>query len=312
MKSFYWYFRPIAIGFKILGVFPLDNIFSLDTSKLMFRFTSASHFYCFFIFTSFLIMIYLFSGLILSSESSADVVQGYVIYGMIARSIACFFMYGLRNFYELPKLIQLLDSYHKNKRSMIEKNVSHWKIIVKWTIMPALIILVFMLLSLKLSAAVITAALPKIFFKIYGRAYCYIFAYLMSREFYSSLLYIYFAHAINYGYKEINETLRERNILPSYYAHIKYPSDMQIVLSNIRTLHNILSESVSQMSKVLGPFMALDQIGVIIVLVINISVFINWHAQLPYLFSLTIMNCVLVTWILLISHEVTKNVSTLS
>lgn len=309
-KGYYWYFRPIAFGFKILGIFPLDNILNLDTSKLSFRIWSSSHLYSFVILSSFSVMVYYFCGFIFALSSYAEVIKSYVIYGMIARSVACFLVYGMKNYYDLPKLIQLLGNFDKQKKKVVIKDFSFWRKLIGWTILPCVLIVVLLIISLKLSSGVISSILPnEIKFSSYGTFSCYIFAYLMSRELYSSLLYIYFAHVINSGYQEINKTLRLNNIVPIYYRNVQYPSDMYIILSKIHMLHNILAECVTQLSKVFGSFMAVEQFGVVVVLVINISVYFNLHSHFSNLLMLTIINALLVAWVLFISHEVKKNVS---
>lgn len=313
MKGFYWYFRPIAFGFKILGIFPLDNVLNLDTSKIKFRLWSSSHLYSFSILSSFCVMIYYFCGFIFTKKSFAEVIKSYVIYGMIGRSVACFLVYGFKNYYELPKLIQLLDSFDRQKKKVLIQNFCFWRKLVTWTIMPSVTIVVVLIVSLKLSSEVIASILPpEIKLARYGTLSGYIFAYLMSRELYSSLLYIYFVQAINNGYGEINKTLTDNDIVPSYYKNVKYPSDMYTILSKLHTLHNTLAECVTQLSKVFGSFMAIDQFGVVVVLVINISVVLSLHAHFFHLLLLTIVNALLVAWVIFVSHDVKKNVSSFS
>lgn len=311
MKSFYWYFRPIAFGFNLLGIFPLSNILSLDTSKLSFHLCSPSYLYSFAILSSFCITIFYFYGFLLSRDSYVQLIQSFIVYGMLGRTVASFFIYGLRNFYQLPRLIQLLDTFDNKKNNVLVEYVSSWKKLLCWTIVPCFMIGTFVVTSLQLTSAIIFYILPK---EMTESKFCtifsYFFAYLVSREFYSSLLYIYFAFFINYGYRQINKTLVEKNIKPSYYKDVKYPADMYCILSKIRHLHNILSECVSQLSKVFGSFMAIDQFCVVVVLVINISVYVSLHAHFTLLLLLIILNAVLVAGVLLISHEVKTNVST--
>lgn len=310
MESFYWYFRPIAFGFNLLGIFPLSNILGLDTSKLSFHLCSPSHLYSFAILSSFCIMVFYFYGFIFSRDSYAQVIQSLIVYGMLGRTVVSFFIYGLKSFHQMPKLIQLLDFFDHKKKNVLVENVSSWKKLVGWTIIPFFMIGTVVVASLQLTSGIIFHILPKeISNSKYGILFSYFFAYLMSRDFYSSLLYIYFAFFINCGYRQINKTLLERDIKPSYYEDVKYPADMYCILSKVRSLHNILSECVSQLSRVFGSFMAIDQFCVVVVLVINISLYISLHAHFILLLLLIILNAVLVAWVLLISHEVKKNVS---
>lgn len=310
MKSFYYYFRPIAFGFKLLGVFPLDNVFSLDTSKLGFHAFSFSHLYVFFILTSFFVTMCYFCEFSYP-KSHSESIQFYVIYGMIGRSVASFIVYGFKNYYDLPKLIQLLDSFDKQKKIMFIEDVCHHKNLIIRTLIPAILIIFFIVESLHLSTGIINTALPhEIKDEKCGTLLSYLIAYLMGRELYSSLLVIYFALAINSGYKQINKILLDKQIKPSYYRNIRYPSDLYSILSNFHELHNILSASVSQLNKVFGTFLAVDQFAVVIILVLNISIYTLFRAKLYHLIMLTLMNAVLVGWVLLVCHAVKTNVST--
>lgn len=312
MKGFYWYFRPIALGFKIFGIFPLDNVLDLNTSNLKFRLASSSHMYSTLILISFSAMIYYFCGFIFSLSSYAEVVISYVIYGMIGRTVGCFLVYGFKKYHELPTLIQLLDSFDKQKKEIVIPQCYSKKTLVSRTIAPSVMIILFLIITLKLSAGVIFSALPnELRNQKNAMLYCYVFAYLMNRGLLPSLLYIYFAHTINYGFKEINNTLYQKQIIPSYYNDIKYPSDMHMILTKVRFLHNVLAECVTKLSTVFGSFMAIDQFGVVVVFVINVSVYIYLRTQFINLLTVTMANAFLVGWVLFISHEIQKNVSIL-
>lgn len=311
MRSFYWYFRPIAIFFKILGIFPLDNVSSSDVSKIKFRVKSSAHFYSFFILSSFCVMVYLFYGFVVSLKSYTEIIKSFVIWGMIGRSLACFVVYGLKNFHGLPLLIQLLDNFDKQKEHILldDRKRSITKMCV-WTIVPSILMIIILITTLYLCSSLILSILPQLITVTkYETLFSYVFAYLMSRDLYSFLLYIYFAHFINHGYIIINNTLVGKGIVPNYYRDINYPSDLYEILSQIHSLHRTLAKCVSQLGKVFGTFMAINQFAVILVLVINISVYISLHTYYSHLLMLTIINAVLVVWTLCVSHEIKKNVS---
>lgn len=310
MKSFHYYFRPLACGFKFLGVLPLENVHSLDTSKVDFRALSCSHIYAFFIPSSFFVTMCYFFGFMFCPKSNSESIQSFVIFGMIGRSVASFIVYNFKNYYDLPKLIQLLDSFDKQKKIMFNEDASYWKKLIIRTLLPAIFILFFIGVSLKLTSRIIKTILPhETRNGNYGSVLSYLIAFVMSRELYSSLLFIYFALVINSGYKQINKLLIDKEIKPSYYKNINYPSDMYSILSNVHELHNILSASVSRLNTVFGTFLAIDQFAVVIVLVLNISVYTIFHATLYRLIMLTLLNAVLVGWVLLVSHAVKTNVS---
>ncbi|KAJ8957091.1 hypothetical protein NQ318_007305 [Aromia moschata] len=249
MKSFYWHFRPTAVLSKCLGVFPLENVLNLDASLLNYKLFSWSNLYSLIIFTFYINMLYFCSGFIFDIPSVSHKFLCYVVYVMVIRSFLSF-MCCSHNSRKAPKLIRLLDTFDRKKHQILVVNdYSTTFNVFMWMIIPNLVSITFLYLSLEEAAHT-----------------WQIFPYF---------IYLHFAVKITYNFIEINNTLVNKNMICDYLnKDINYDPEMYVTLSKIRMLHNMLSECVTELGKCYGTSIALDQLCITTVFIVNISVYV--------------------------------------
>ncbi|KAF2890709.1 hypothetical protein ILUMI_15464 [Ignelater luminosus] len=90
--------------------------------------------------------------------------------------------------------------------------------------------------------------------------------------------------------------------------NIQYDSNLSNVIENVRCLHTLMSAAVNQLSNSYGSFMAIDQLCVNIMLVINFFVYFMRASDDFNLLLCTIINAVLVVAVILVSHKVKDQV----
>lgn len=311
MKTFYWYFRPLATFFKVMGTFPLDNVSSLDTSKLRFRLFGWPHIYSSAIF---LISITLIVILIKSIEHTNKILLVcFVVYVMMGRSIASFLMYGAHSFRQLPQLIQLMDNFDRRKQEIIKEQRDPRRNLFWLTIFPAIFIVVTIgvtsVLCLKVINTIFAEETDLGMKKVTS---VFLFGFVINMEVFLSLQYIYFAKNIAARFREINKTMIDLGLTTDYMNNLlpKYPLDMYVTLCKIRLLHNMMNESVSQLGSIFGSFIAMDQLFFIGMFVLNISVYLIFYANVQCLLYLTFQYGSIVLGVMHTSHTVKDYVST--
>lgn len=311
MKTFYWYFRPLAICFKIMGSFPLDNALSTNTSKLRFRLFSCSHIYSSVVFLLSVITLVIFVRSIEHSESAPMV--KFVIYVMIGRAVTSFVMYGARSYKQLPKLIALLDNFDKRKKSILkEENGSPLVHILLHTIFPGMFTCFIVSITGVLCLSVMNTIIPaKTNFVRKTVPATLFFSFIMNMQIVLAFQYIYFVKNISARFIQINKTVIELGITTNGLDNkpSKFPPSLYATLSKIRVLHNMLNESVSQLGNIFGSFIALDQLFVIGMFVLNISVFVIFYKNVHCLLYLTIEYGCIVLGVSHQSQRVKDNVS---
>lgn len=307
MKTFYWYFRPIAVVLKIFGVFPIQNVTTLDTSCLQFRYFSGSFLYSIIIFSFYISIIYFFSKVIFYKPVTEYLT--YVVCLMTGRSIMCF-LFCYHKHRKLPRLIRLLDTFDQKKYKILIISTRKYKIFFQIISNSAAIAsLAFLLYQ---SSELIKKTLPPdIREKHIGLAASCFFSFLTTWQLYPSFLYIYFAVKISYSFQEINNTLIQRNFMHNYFSTsaIKYDSDMYQTIADIRILHNMLSECVHELGKCYGSYMAVDNLCMIVIFVLNISVFVYKSNHDSHLLLVTLGNAVIFLNTIYKSEALKDNVS---
>lgn len=308
MKTFYFRFRPVAVVLKIFGVFPIQNVTSLDTSDLRFQFFSFSNFYSLIIFCLYGAMIYYFSFLLYYIPTRQPYLL-FVVCLMIARSIVSF-LFCYSKYRKLPKLIRLLDTFDQKKCGILTPSTR--KNMVVWSITSNLIAMIGLLFSSYQSFELISTILPPGVDKSkIGLIASSFFTFLTTWQLYPSFLYIYFSIIIKFNFKEINKTLKHRNFTHDYFKSgvKKYDSDMHQMLSNIRYFHNMLSECVDELGKCYGTYIATDNFCMIIIFVFNISVYLYKSNRDTHLLMLTVGYAIILLNMILRSEDLKESVS---
>lgn len=310
-KTFYFYFRPLAILGKMIGIFPVQNIWSAndDTNRLKVKSCSLAHLYCFCVFAGNIYMIKYFSGFIFSYNRS--MMLFIVIYVMIARSSLCF-LFCITHSKKLPKLIRLLDAFdRKKKRALIETNKhSCLRNSLIWTVFPIFVGIVTFAISYLESGQVVHHAIPPEVGETNIKVAVSFFGALSTWQLIPLLLYIYFGLRITCNFNIINKTLKKEGCLSCFFdENVKYPDDMFDTLEYFRHMHSMLTKTVHEMGKFYGNFMAIDQLCIIIMVIVNVCTFLSERQHEKHLLALTFFNIVIVLTALLISEEIKKSVS---
>lgn len=305
MKFFYEYFRPIAVCFKILGLLPLENLLDTDPSQIRFRALSFSFLYSTASLVLILGLLFYYIGGVLQQNITG--ILRYVIYVMGARSLLSFLLYSCRSYYELPKLIQLLDMFDRKKVEIVKLKEAEWKRRMKWTIIPVACMLLALGCYIVTSAGLISTVYPN----IPNRHSKYLYSFLINWQLFPAFLYLYFARKIQEGFLEVNNALLEATGCFKYEDKdfTKSSIDIYNTISKIRILHNILNDGAYQMGKAFGLFMAIDKLTIILVLILNIVVYVTMNDHNINLLWITVFNGILVVFIIWSSQKIKENVS---
>ncbi|XP_044270278.1 uncharacterized protein LOC123014979 isoform X2 [Tribolium madens] len=300
-KTFFWYFRPIALICKVLGIFPLQNLRTSNPAELRAPIRSFAHLYSFAIFGFNIYMIWFFSGFMFAIQNSFYLF--IVVYVMIFRSIFCF-VFCASHSKKLPKLILLLDLFDRKKRPILVDQSSYcFRSLFTWTLLPVVVGAVAIALSFYESANVVLETMPPELSVLHTNLSAVFFGSLGTWQVAPLLLYIYFASRIACNYRILNKTIK-RQFHGSFLSEVKYSDESRATLEYLRQMHNLLTKAVEEMGKCYGNFMAIDQFCLIVMVIANICTFINDRTHEIHLLAITVFNFLVVVWVLVISNEI--------
>lgn len=311
MKTFYWFFRPLIIFSKFVGVLPLSNVFNSNPKYLHHKFFSFATLYSFIIFQTFIAAIYFLSEIELSF-SETNFFLSLVILLIIVRSIVCYII-CVHYCGKLPKLIRLLDIFDvKKEECLYSKTNNIFILFLLRSLFPILFILVLLFLSSWETAALFEEVYEQNSSSNNKKLASYAFAFLSMWQVLPSFLYSYFSITIGKHYTNINMTLKKKQYIGNYFdEHVKYDENMGDVLEQIRYLHNMLSECVFKLGNVFGYLMAIDRLCIIAMFVVNISALVNGDGHNTHLLAVTILNAIQVFVVIFVSDYVKGSVSCL-
>ncbi|KAF7270740.1 hypothetical protein GWI33_016322 [Rhynchophorus ferrugineus] len=315
MNTFYYYFRPLAIVGKIFGSFPIENAFSLNPEKLVYKRLSFSFIYSFSVQYALLVLIGFFSGFEFQDNTLTLKVLKYVVFFMIGRSLISFTYSLFMQAKRMPRLIQLLDSFDEKKQyQLVQGNAwGAWKKVSVTIVLPMLFFLHFSVLYAWASRDLIKEIFPPSHstkgFLLTAADY---FGILTCWHILPSLYYIIFSTTISRGYRQINKTLISSRCFGDYYnigAQVKFDSCMDQVIVDLRILHNMLSEATVQLSKCYGSFLAIEKIFICVAVVVNISCYIFEAHHFTHLITLTSLNVIVAIITVRVSEQLKRRVS---
>lgn len=305
-KTFYFFFKPIGIICKSLGIFPVQNIILLNESRqLRAKTHSLASLYSLVIFAALFYMIYYFSGFLFYANKSYFLF--IVVYVMIGRSIVCFLFCVTRS-KKLPKLIMLLDSFDKKRTNTLDGvKESYLMDLARWTVLPIIIGLLCYGISIYESMNVVLETIP-IELTEHNLAALF-FGLLSTWQVIPLQLYIYFAFKICCNFDLINKTLKKRKYVGLFFdENREYDDNMSKTLEYLRYMHNMMAKSVSELGKCYGNFMAIDQLFVVAMVVVNICTFISDTTKEYHLLILTFFNTAIVLSATMISQQIKEQV----
>jgi hypothetical protein len=307
-KTFYWYFKPIAVTCKCMGIFPLQNILSNDPKDLKVKMKSLAYLYSSGIFAANIYMIWYFSGFIFNVKEYFYLF--IVVDVILVRTTLCFLYCGSQS-RKLPKLIRLLDAFDKKKTSVLtDKTDTTLRDFVLWTALPIILGFTCICMSFFESMNILLETMPPELSAQNTTSAAVFFGTLCVWQVVPLLLYMYFASKIIGNFNIINRTLRKRGYVANFFDdNVKYPEDMHVSLEYLRHMHNMTTKSVYELGKCYGDFMAVDQLCVIVMVITNVCTFINTRSHDIHLIAFTIINVFIVLCVLLISHRIKESVS---
>lgn len=309
MKSFYWYFRPLALFAKLIGVFPLKNVLSGDPTKLSFKFISLDNLYSIVIFGFYMGMIYYFSGFV--NVQTATLFQKCVMCSVLLRSCLSFGFVS-RHSRKLPELIKLLDRFDRKKSKVLLVKFSKWYInLLLWTILPSIFMVLVLIATFCNYSQLYIAVVPKDNQQmIDGYVVSMSFGFLSIWQTLPIMSYMYFGWKIRCSFKEINTTIKLRQYCGCFFEeHKKYDDSMSMILKNIRFLHNMLSKCVNELGQCYGGYLAMEHAFIILVIIINIGAYIYSINHDISLLIITAIHATLFFLAVIVSDEIQEKVS---
>lgn len=310
VRTFYWYFRPIAIFCMVFGVLPLKNVYHKDGSRLRFRVRSIPYMLSSIIFYSTAYLLYYYSGFVFLKKN-VDI--GFIwrcvaFYLMLTRSAICF-LYCTTHAKKFTKLIKLLELFDIKKIDLlsIEENTGIRRFML-WSILPLIsgsvcLVLGFYELA-KISEGILKHSLEDPM-EIYVASR--IFGLLGTWQIVPLLLYIYFAMIVKYNLLDIVEILKKNKVVCNFL--MKHSETEVHNIGNTRHMYTIITSAVKKMGDIFGSFLAVDQFCLISMFVVNIYVFFFTNNQDIHLLLSTLLNALIVAALINISYVIKELVS---
>lgn len=303
IKTFYTYFRPIAIFFRSVGYLPLNNLHDKQVESLHFKYCSVPVAYALILIMGALTGIGIFiewENVFSTMETSKSAfMTGYLLL-VVGRSFACCILW-MRRSKQVVKLIKLLDLFDRTVLEAFHDNCVDSRNSTKWTVIPLIsIISLFSLLNMDLT---------RFFLKFApvtnSSSYAIIMTFIVISMWQVSptFLYAYFISAIKENFIRVNK------IFVKMFPEVMRGEDLAGIdlefLANMRLCHGMMADAVKLINKSFGTFLIGNYVFVLVSVVVNLFVIL----YIPDDFSLVIFTAVLSCVVLIyISHDVSVEV----
>lgn len=309
-KSFYWYFRPVAIFLRLLGNLPLKNLHSRNCHDVQFSYCSIPVLYVLILFSGSLTAIahfhdwIIFVTLVLVRDHILLLVYMLLI---IFRSLFCC-IFSLKTSKNFAKLIKLLDEFDERRMDYFPNVRVPNRTLLQWTISPMLYGTFTMSIMVgELTFFYLAVMQPKTSLEYYTLivAFCVFSTWQVAPSF----LYTYFCYSIRSNFKIINKTFKEVFSLDEWYLDKEIDDitiDMTIKMRKIRALHGMMTDAVKLLNKCYGGYMVTSCIFLVITSVIKLYIFFYLSGSF-YILLFGEMLCSV--YLILISHIMADEVS---
>lgn len=304
-RTFYWYFRPIAFLAMCVGVFPLQNTYYRNGTKLRFKKISFPHLINASIFYTTAYLLYYYSGFVFVKKNYeiGFIWRCIALYLMTARSAICY-IYCTTHAKKFTRLIKLLEIFDMKKTSLL--NINEYNGIRRfmiWTVCP--IFYLFAILSVsfyelnKVAEGIFNNTMDNcedvfVASKVFGTLGTWQTAPLF--------LYMYFTIIIKYNLLEIIKILKSNNIVSNF--QMKDSKNDIYSISNTRHMYTIVTSSVKKVSDIFGTFLAIDQFCLIAMFVVNIYVFFFTNNRDIHLLIYTFLNALIIAIVINVSNKI--------
>lgn len=272
-KTFYRYFKPIALVGRASGVFPIKNLWGSNCDKLRFSFCSFPVLYTVFLFGSLIaLLLYCTDWNFTTTQVTGSNYSAFMwlitLESMTTMYsfVSCFFCtWNARRF---VKLIKLLDFFDKEKWAMYDERCSsEMAFVLKRTVRPLLLGILIMIVVIIGLVSFTKAAVDVADFNEFQQFSYVFFGILGVWQAAPMLYYLHFASAITENFCFINNLGRklylqeESRVLNSLQDQQKCVKNC---LRNIRYLHILMCDAVKYLSLAYGPFLAVGQLYTIV------------------------------------------------
>lgn len=310
-KTFYYYFKPLAVVSRLLGVLPLSDL--SDCYSLKFSYISFPVIYSIFLFlcSISLIGVYNTSDIeaIANSKDIGLIWVSVLMLIMVIRSLACCFFCAVHS-KKIVKLIQILDVFDMKKQKYFKDDdkTNFHRTTVRPLVIGGIMTCVLSVNLWNFSRAnteeIITEGMANVGLVVFG--------FLGVWQVLPLLLYNYFAITISRNLEGIVKVISEMSPLKKWCLQTP-PScascNAKEVLRSVRVLHLLTSDAVQYLSNSYGSFLAIDQFYVIVMYVLGIYVYFftgNANSSLIYC---AVIDGMIVLSVVYISHDVSEKVS---
>lgn len=318
--TFYYYFRPIAIICRLLGVLPLKNLHDSSCKSLEFAYFSTPAAYTIFLFTVCIAVTFYFFDYANFLENASNLKPAFmwgcvVVALMIARAlIYCFFCINRSKKY--VKLIKLLDLFDREKVAKFRKSKiveNHTRLLLKKTIAPFLIGSFVTALTLVDFLTFCYFTILQINSEEFYTIWYASFAVLGLFQVMPLYLYVYFAFAVKENFKSIakmcSESIPIRNQVYMKDGDHQSSTDVKDILRNVRVLYVLMADVVKNLNSSYGVFLAIDQFYVIVTFVVNFYVFFFTDKEDINLLYFVLVNGSVILVMVFVSHDINCEVS---
>lgn len=312
-KTFYHYFKPIAIISRCFGVFPLSNLHGSTCDNLKFSFYSAS------VFLTILILLVLMGLIMYFIFWSAETLEfsmviphsTYMWFNILEALtilysfVSCFFC--VWNGKEFVKLIKVLDFFDRQRKAQVTANSPNkFVVLLKCTIMPIVLgSLDLFLMVLGLVTFANSAVEGEQFPEFRNLSYVF-FCVLASWQVAPIFHYLYFASTITENFRFINKKCSK--LMPATKWYLKSASDQRLTnigdsLRNIRYFHVLMVDAVKYLNLSYGWFLAVGQLYTILTFVIGFYLAFFTSLKSNNLFFYVSTYCFLSVVVVIVSHK---------
>lgn len=317
-ESFYYYFRPIAVICRLLGVLPLKNLNDVSCKSLGFAYVSIPVGYT-------VMLLVICAGIILCSLDFKDLKENLanadasvlwrcvVIALMIARAfIHCFFCVNRsRIFVKLIKILDFFDRENIRKRAELKIAQGHNRMFWK-TMLPLLIGIMTIAITLSDYLSFCYLTLMHTYTKVFYGIWYVSLAVLGLWEVVPLYLYIYFAFTVKNNFRSISNMCME--LIPRRKAFIRAgehqsPTNTLNILRDIKCFYILMADVVKKLNSSCGVFLAIDQFYVIVTFVVNLYVFFFADNKDVNLLYFLVVNVSLILVMVFVSHGISSEVS---
>lgn len=310
-RTFYWYFRPIAIFSMLVGVLPLQNTYHKNGSRLRFKVFSFPHIYSSIIFYSSAYCLYYYSGFVFMSDSHeiGFIWRCIALYLMTARSAICY-VYCTTHAKKFTKLIKLLELFDMKKTDVLQLDENTgFKRFLAWTVGPLMFGIFFVMGGFyELSGIAEGIFNETLHYHEQVEVASKLFGLLGIWQIAPLLLYVYFTMIIKHNLVEIVRILKSNKIVCNFAVKNSNIGNADYVV-NTRHMYTIITASVRKVSDIFGNFLAIDQFCLIAMFVVNIYVYFFTSNQDSHLIIYTLINAVIIGIVINLSNKLKEMVT---